>query len=142
MLVEASIYSKTVILLLYFPSFMYLTYKNVHSIIQPPITHQNHNFTSMPTATRSRCLRRNFRAALRGQPATTSAKDPPSISPITTPIVTNGDGTTGRPGRTSLSAARRRKRRRDLPPQRCVCLRHCGCEPEVDTPSDAGTSPR
>ena len=46
----------------------------------------------MLTATRSRRLRRSCRAASRGRAATTPAKDPPILlSPITTPIATDGD---------------------------------------------------
>jgi hypothetical protein len=43
------------------------------------------------TATRSSPLRRSCRAASRGRAATTPAKDPPILSPITTPIATDGD---------------------------------------------------
>ena len=42
----------------------------------------------MPTATRSRPLRRSCRAASRGRAPTTPAKDPPVLRPITTPITT------------------------------------------------------
>jgi hypothetical protein len=76
----------------------------------------------MLTATRSRPIRRSCRAASRGRAATTPAKDPPILSPITTPIATDGD-----PGEPPPSSARRRGRRRDVPRRR-VRPRRRGCE--------------
>ena len=84
----------------FFAIFLTSATKTRHSFIQPSSSITNHKNTSMPTATRSRRLRRTFRAAPRGRPAATPAKEPPIVSLITTPIGTDGDGATGPRGGT------------------------------------------
>ena len=88
MLVEASELIKKVS---FFPCFFQLS-RIFWGKIPTFSFNDHHKSMAMLTATRSRRLRRSCRAASRGRAATTPAKDPPILlSPITTPIATDGD---------------------------------------------------
>ena len=143
MLGEVSEKNAEVSFLLAFTSF---PPKRSSLFVSPAHQHPNHNFSTMPSTTRSRRLRTyntSSRAVSRGRQATATTKKPPITTAITSPIATDDNGASPAPVDNADDDDTSSARTRTRSVTRSGTRTYSDDVPvAVASPSEAGTSPR